>query len=792
MRKLVGYDLNGWCDRAARNWIIGPDGEETIGDDKEFVSGAVVHPVIVQTGENKERRWVGGAQAALAPHGRGGGWGEIGDRSRRKSVTDLLSREDTPSIQLAAALSGLAFGARQCVISIDDHPARSESLQERILEAVAIGRLGRGLLVWRSVLSVLGCMSEQAPVFTAAHDLVVGVIGHVAEGFSIQRLRIRRESGNRRHIFAPERSRAAEPISSILGYRGLSERARVQLDRANPNQRGEWAEYAHTHLALALGCEPSPELLRSDRGDFFLVCPPDRFAITFDGLPENFNRYVSGCGLVIFESLSQGELRKAIVSALAARCSVPVIDLPADIVARGGLEAARRHAEGEPVYFDFLPQISTIVWRDGSASNFDLIDADTTLPAGSVYRSPQSANFAIQAGQSSFSVHLRKELADGPRKVIVDIGHKVTLPTPVSLSVEQSPASGRAQLIIDAPHLSRQFLVNWDTADETHQSWREVIAELNVSRTTIPARLVLPCGPEPWEDSPNGKGLSSLIEENVERKFVDWKSLANKMTQRSLGHYCISSDGELPAGISVDLVAKLDRLTERALAHLQDRISGRLVDDNESLRFLTWQFRRAPGPVQDLLLKALQSQFPKSHHAFVTHPMSWVLVYQGFGRICRDEQYEKEAFRYMFRRPIANWSYRQETAAAAFLLSRSDTAPLFLDRMDVEKLIHRVLFEFQSELGGDYTKFNYAPFLLGGLLRWRLKDRNALVLGIDPLAEGLRSAIEKAIDDFGRQRNRNSSFLRTASRFEPLMQQLLAELEGHGGNPNILMELYEN
>jgi hypothetical protein len=304
--------------------------------------------------------------------------------------------------------------------------------------------------------------------------------------------------------------------------------------------------------------------------------------------------------------------------------------------------------------------------------------------------------------------------------------------------------------------------------------------------------MVLPCGTDPWEDSPKGPGLASLLEENDGCKHVDWKSLANKLTQKSHGHYCISSDGDVPAGISMDLVAKLDSLTERALEHLQDRISGRLVDDNESLRFLTWQFRRAPATVQDLLLKAFEAQLPLAEHAFITHPMSWVLVYQGFGRICRDEQHERTAFRHMFRRPISSWSYRQETAAAAFLLSRSDSAPLLLDRKEVERLVSRVLLEFESELGGDYTKFNYAPFLLGGLLRWRLKERNALVVGIDPLAEKLRSAIEKTIEDFNRKRNRNATFLRAASRYSALMRQLLDELEGHGGNPNLLMELYES
>ena len=37
---------------------------------------------------------------------------------------------------------------------------------------------------------------------------------------------------------------------------------------------------------------------------------------------------------------------------------------------------------------------------------------------------------------------------------------------------------------------------------------------------------------------------------------------------------------------------------------------------------------------------------------------------------------------------------------------------------------------------------DYAPFLLAGLLRWRLKEPKALIVGIDQLADKLLSAVE--------------------------------------------------
>ncbi|WP_145110903.1 hypothetical protein [Cereibacter sediminicola] len=790
-RKLCGYDLNGWSDRAARNWLIGPDGEELLGADQVYIGGAVLNPAVVRTGDGRHARWIGGAQAALAPHGRGGGWGEVGDPARRETVLSVLARLDAPAEQLAAALSGLAAGAKVCAVALDDHPARSEHLQERLLAALSKGRLGRGLLVWRSVLAVLGGLVQDEPPVAPSDGLILGVIGHVAEGFTLQRLRLRREAGRRHDMFAPERSRAADPIDSSLGYAGLFAVAGEQLVAQNPQHRGDWAEQSSACAALALGAAPRPELLRDARGDFLQILPPEALDLPTDMLPEDIAEKLAGCDLILFESLTRGPVRAELLRRLSAALPLPLTDLPQEIVARGALEAARRHSEGEPVYFDFLPQISTIVWGEQGATSFDLIEAEATLPAGRVYRSPRPARFAIQSGQSEFAVHLRKESAEWPRKARVEIGVPVSSVVPVALSVEQVPAAGRARLIIEAPMLSRQFTIDWDGATEIEKPWKDLVAELDDTPATIPKRLVLPCGIAAWEDTDQGPGLASLLAENASRKVVDWAGLATRLASRLKGHYCISSDGLLPDEVPPQTRELLDRLTERALLHVKDRIAGRIEDDNQSLKFLTWQFRRSPPELPALLLEAWEARTPLFRHPFILHQSSWVLVCQGLGRTCRGEADERSAIARLFLRPIQDWSYRQETAAAAFLLSRSDTAPLLLERSEVDRLVARVLFEFHDQLRSDYTKFNYAPFLMAGLLRCRLKMRNALVIGQDPSAEKLAAAVERAVDDFGRTRNRNPTFNRAAARYEPLMHQLLDELRGQGGNPDLLLDLYD-
>jgi len=152
--------------------------------------------------------------------------------------------------------------------------------------------------------------------------------------------------------------------------------------------------------------------------------------------------------VIIFETLTHGTVRQQLLELLTASLPFTPIALPEDIVVHGALEAARRYSEGEPIYFDYLPQISTIVLGQETAQNYDLIEANETLPAGRVYRSPKPAKLAISSGSSEFLVHLRKGLEEWPREAKVEPGTTTTSEVPVSLNVEQAPLTGRARLFI--------------------------------------------------------------------------------------------------------------------------------------------------------------------------------------------------------------------------------------------------------------------------------------------------------------------------------------------------------
>lgn len=178
------------------------------------------------------------------------------------------------------------------------------------------------------------------------------------------------------------------------------------------------------------------------------------------------------------------------------------------------------------------------------------------------------------------------------------------------------------------------------------------------------------------------------------------------------------------------------------------------------------------------------------NHPFVKHQASWVLIYQGLGRIVGSEEDEARAMRMLLTSSIEDWIWNRQSAAMAFMLSRSDTAPSYLKREDVEKLTKRTIADFQRNFGGQYTMFNYAPFLLAGLVRWRLVDPTALVIGADPLADDLLAIIEKTERDLKARRGANTDFQRRRLKFLPILQDLKSELTGEGSNPDLLLDIY--
>lgn len=788
-RKLCGFDVNGWRDGVARNWVARPGDEEELGV-LRIVEGAVL-PDVVHVGDGKAERWIGGAQADLAPHGRGGGWGMFGTSDRRRAVRALIHEDDAPRTLLAAAFAGLAQGASHSVAAIEDTDQTTESMQERLFSALAAARAGKSLLVWRSVLTVIHAI-DSGKLKGSDHDGArIGIIGHVGDGLSVQTLRIRAEIKGADQHLAPERRQVGTLFRCPLGYQGLVEAASAQTIALAPDSRAEHFQSARSIGLLAFGLKTLPEPLRRANGDWDILVPPDRLILPSAMVPAAIARSLRGCDVVLFESLTEGSVRHSLNRLVQEALPMPVVVLPATAVAKGALIAAERHAAGQTVYFDFLPKIATIVQGTDGALNYDLIDESETLPAGRLYRSPKPARLALMPGQDRFQVYLRKETHTKPRRAMVEVGTQSQQAAPVDLWVEQVPAAGRAKILMQAPTLSRQFTVDWDAAEVLDRTWEDLLADLTTPPPTIPKRLVLPCGLFAWEDSPKGPGLITLLDQNARKARPDWAELAAKLSASPHGHYCVSSDGQVPADAPVEAVEKLDDLTQRAVLIAHRMADGSVAPDTAPLRFLTWQFRRCPSEVASLLLYAWDARSRGRTHPLATSPQAWILIRQGLGRIVRGPDHEAAALASLLRTPAASWAWRAETAAAAFLLSRSDDCPPMLERADVDRLGARVIEEFGENHGSEYTKFNYAPFLLVGLLRWRLKSSRALVAGHDPLANAFVRVVERAAEDIARGARRMPKMQQVAARWLPILSATLEELRGSGQNPDLLAAIYD-
>jgi hypothetical protein len=205
---------------------------------------------------------------------------------------------------------------------------------------------------------------------------------------------------------------------------------------------------------------------------------------------------------------------------------------------------------------------------------------------------------------------------------------------------------------------------------------------------------------------------------------------------------------------------------------------------NASLQFVTWMFRRCPDGLISPMIDALDAA--AGTHPFLYAHQSRTLMYQGLGRSARSSIDLRRIFNHLLSIPVDLWK-KDQTACAAFLLSRTDDAPSLLQRGEVERIGLIVSRQLTAAVGGDYTaSFIYAPILLVGLLRWRLVDPWALVAGRDPAADRMLEGLDAVIADLAVQSVR---IPRLAKHYELLVQSR-QELKGEGANSDLLMDLY--
>lgn len=786
MRRLVGYDLNGWRDFAARNWLEQFDEGAVDRNDVEQVVSGGVGGVVVRLERGGQDGLVGGAQALRAPHGLGPGWGRIGATDRRLRVADLIADPPAHIRELAAALRGMADpagagwrGPTTAVLAIPDI-ATYEEEQESLLQTLrAIRATGDSLLVWRPVLAYLAALGSGV-VDDAVH---VGIVGHSGTGLTSQRLLVREDRG----IKTPER----RETGVLHGWGGSLDALRQQawqalVDASNTPDRTDHLATARILIPLALGGAPEPEALRLASGGWEVVTP----TLTDPSLPPIPHALVArleACEIVLVDTPTAGRTRKALIDALAAALNPPVRPIAHTDVARGGLLAAGRIARGEPIYLDFLPQLSTIVQDAQGAHSFDLIPSDAILPAGRIYRSKEPARLGLSADTTIIKVYLRKQQAEACRLAEVSLAAPAGQPATVTLDVEQAPAAGRARLTLASDVFPAPLQVDWDRAEVLQESWEGLIESLQRPKPAIPNRVVMPCGLDVWRGQEDAGGLEAVLLRSAERGVYDWGSLATMMSARPFGRYAVSSDGELPYGLGNASIQALEAATDAAEAHVLARLAGSVDADNDSLKFLTWQFRRCPRSIVAPLMEALEASV--GGHPFVWHHANRQLVYHALGRIAGDDPTENDHIEiilaHLLGLPAGTWN-RDNLACSAFLLSRTETAPALLEKEQIGRIATEIVQRNEDALGRPFTsRYLYVPIVLLGLVRCRLRDPWVLVAGQDSVADNLLSSTEAVITDMARRFPRDQRI----GRYRAILEDVCDWLRGEGRNPDILLDL---
>ncbi|MDV7142016.1 hypothetical protein R3X27_04900 [Tropicimonas sp. TH_r6] len=778
MKRLVGIDLNGWNDFTARNWLDVP-GQE-IEKTNQVIHGGIGGSVVRVREKTDGVEYIGGIQAERAPHGRGAGWGKmIGEASRRRQVLDLLEKPKEHTEEIARAIQAMADGRKSTmVMAIPDLPSLDEGRQEALLSAMQILRPGRRLLVWRPVLAALAALSlfKEEPWETIRS---VGVLDHNTDGFALQTLRLRHQG-----VPAPERQSVGEPIASELGLGAIQRQALSALLECCEDQ---------THIAhvissplswrMALGLDTGPLPLRRWNGSWEVIKPPESFLPNSGELPITMGASIEKCDVILLATPTNGSIRQRIREAIETSLGRSIVMLEPNSIACGALEAARRLADGLPVYYDFLPQISTIIQDSDGAKSYNLIPPNALLPAGQLYRSSDPARLGMLAGTEEVKVHLKKESIAEPRRAVVALPLPVATNCTVELHVQQAPAAGRAHLTLTSEVLTGPVIVDWDQAEPLAMNWEELIESLEPEKPTVPNRLVLPCGTENWYGRKNRPGLLELLEQEVPALYPNWQLLARKMSNRPFGKYSVSSDGELSSDLPEEAEDILNQASALAEADVAKRLAGGGSQDNNSLGFLTWLFRRCPDWIPPVLLEALHAGH--KNHAFFEKYQSATLLLQGLGRTAKDPEVQRQTFDYLLALPVQGWK-KDQMACASQLLSRTESAPKLLKREEVEKIAGIAEGKVLEAVGERFTsRYSYGPFLLVGLLRWRLVDPWALVVDRDPVADRLFKATQLLVDHLSRQLEEEHYL----ARYHAVLLQVLEELAGEGSNPNLLFDL---
>jgi hypothetical protein len=378
MGRPVGLDINGWRDYGCRDWLAEDPGAPA-GPPITLDGGT--YSVIVE----HDGMLVGGPQAILSPIGRGQGWSDIGEASKRRLLashwSDLLADTAGPSFDrdMRAAAQALSRLADQRVVCVPDHAGMREAQQNRLIDALSGARERRPVLLWRSVALVLGLL-DGGDLPNVTNGMRIACLIHGTAGIERQYLVLRRLVDHQ-DMLAPERAGPGDICCPALALERLLVRAGEAVNAANPVLNDTQTDRPRMAADLLFHEMPlnGEEIVRRSNSNWLKLCTPRDFMLPdlADGIAE---LSVEADYVVLLSPLAERHrdlLRFGLAERAAGRC---IVVAHPDIAARGALSAARRMERGIPHYLDRLDQISLIVMRGDQPVFEDLIPTNAIVP----------------------------------------------------------------------------------------------------------------------------------------------------------------------------------------------------------------------------------------------------------------------------------------------------------------------------------------------------------------------------------------------------------------------------
>ena len=795
--RTIGLDLNGVADFAVRDWGVDDDKLRNL-NDPVIVEGGAGGVVIKQD----DVVWIGGPQAALAPHGRGPGWGQIGDPRRRIKIASLLAavlgdvsgRED---VAFCAAARALTRQADSIVQVVPDLPDIDEGARSRVLQALTGLRMRKMSLLWRPVALFLHLLETNRVTSTDIEGRFVFLM-HTVRGIEVQVLRLREDSEHPGHL-APERESYGRFFLPELGLALLEQCVSDAVISANPSILDQGCEEHRLGFPLLCGQVAAGErrVLRMNNGNWLEIRAPKIKPVdlvprldlsTFSSFLEDIRR-MRGCFL--WTPLGSDWVATLVNSLQPLATGIQVIEPFA--AAHGALIAGRYVERGLPHYFDRLTPISLAVLKNREPEFVDLIESNQTLPANKEYVSSPYRGLSWGRGKKEMNFYILKGDTE-VRFWQVQLESAPLEDTRVELRLRQTPGQSWAKLFLtstDWDILERSPIsLDWERLKPLDESAQEVLDRLRKPPPTIPTRIAERADIAFWLGSQSIAGMLPILSKGkvLPSRLANLLRRSSRVFDEGSKTYSkvwtIGTDGELP-----ESTFPFDSVLDETMAPLARAVlgaakSGRALKGNDELRALTWMFTRCPDEVQEVIVLALEEDLSGGRHALLTPMAARSVLIQGAGRVVAQSDRIRRVLEVLTSvHPFAadRRANNNTFIALAMLLSRRKEAPGALDTVLVERIARIVADELESIAQSNSSRrfgirFKNAMLALAGLFRYREVEPFALLRGESPTAFRLSETLEKIRDCLIETKIR----VQQADVKEALVADLLKHLEGEG------------